>query len=599
MMEEGRLLDIRGLSIAFGEVQAVENISFHVDVGKTVALVGESGSGKSVTSLAMMGLLGPGGRISGGVIDFRRQDGSIVDLAALPEPMLRGVRGAEIAMIFQEPMTSLNPIVSIGDQIAETIVAHRGASMAEARDQARAMLELVRIPDATTALRRHPHQLSGGMRQRVMIAMALSCRPSLLIADEPTTALDVTIQAQILSIIRTLQNEIGTAVLFVSHDMGVVAEMADHVVVMRRGALIETGDAGHIYEAPVEPYTRALLAAAPRLGAMAGKPWPEPYAWAGETGAQSIPPAKQPGEPPVLSVRDLTTRFIARSDMLGRVRARVHAVEGVSFDIEPGETLSLVGESGCGKSTIGRSILRLAHAESGRVLFDGVDVADTPRRDRMAMHRGIQYIFQDPLASLDPRLSVGASIAEPVRVHRLARGAAIRERVTDLLEQVGLSGDHANRFPHQFSGGQRQRICIARALAAEPKLIIADESLAALDVSVQAQIVDLLIDLQRRRRLSYLFISHDMAVVERVSHRVAVMYLGQIVEIGSRQDIFENPAHPYTKRLLAAAPAADPGQRGELRALDLREVPSPIRAVGDLPHRHSYRQISDRHFVAE
>lgn len=598
-MREGRLLDIRDLSIAFGTTRAVENIGFHIDIGETVALVGESGSGKSVTSLAIMGLLGSGGRIANGVIDFRRKDGSVVDLAQLPEPALRSVRGAEIAMIFQEPMTSLNPIVSVGDQIAEAIVEHRPVSMAHAREQARAMLEVVRIPDTAAALHRFPHQLSGGMRQRVMIAMALSCRPSLLIADEPTTALDVTIQAQILSIIRALQSEIGTAVLFVSHDMGVVAEIADRVVVMRQGAVIETGYARQIYAAPAELYTRALLTAAPRLGAMKGKAWPEPHERADGVPAPSIPPVKEAGEPPVLSVRDLTTRFNARSDMLGRVRARVHAVEGVSFDIEPGETLSLVGESGCGKSTIGRSVLQLVKPEAGRVLFEGVDVAHAPRRDRMAIHRGIQYIFQDPLASLDPRLTIGASIAEPMRVHKLARGAELRGRVADLLEQVGLQADHATRFPHQFSGGQRQRICIARALAAEPKLIIADESVAALDVSIQAQIVDLLIDLQRKRRLSYLFISHDVAIVERVSHRVAVMYLGQIVEIGSRQDIFENPAHPYTKRLIAAAPVADPGQRAAARALDMREIPSPVRAVGDLPRRHSYRRLSDRHLVAE
>jgi glutathione transport system ATP-binding protein len=497
-------------------------------------------------------------------------------------------------MIFQEPMTSLNPVVSIGEQIAETIARHRSASMTEAREQARLMLELVRIADARAALGRHPHELSGGMRQRVMIAMALCCRPSLLIADEPTTALDVTIQAQILSIIRTLQQQLDMAVLFISHDMGVVAEMADRVVVMQRGALIETGDVKQIYTAPAAPYTRMLIDAAPRLGAMAGRDYPEPFS----SSLASIPPEKGPGDPPVLSVRGLTTRFVARRDVIGRVRSRVHAVEQVSFDIEPGETLSLVGESGCGKSTIGRSILQLAAPQAGRILFEGVDVAGAPRHLRRQVNRGIQYVFQDPFASLDPRMTIGASIAEPIHVHKLARGAAVRERVAQLLVDVGLATDHAARYPHEFSGGQRQRICIARALAAEPRLIIADESVAALDVSVQAQIVDLMIDLQRRLGLAYLFISHDMAIVERISHRVAVMYLGQIVEIGSRRDIFERAQHPYTRRLLAAAPTADPTARSQPATLINGEIPSPVRRVGDEPRVFAYDEAGPGHLVA-
>jgi glutathione transport system ATP-binding protein len=599
-MDKRRLLDIRDLTVAFGgrdhPVRAISDISFHVDRGETVAVVGESGSGKSVTALSILQLLGQGADIVSGAIDFRRKDGSVVDLARLPEPTLRTVRGAEISMIFQEPMTSLNPVVSVGDQVAETIAQHRRVSMAEAREQARLMLELVRIADPRVALRRHPHEMSGGMRQRVMIAMALCCRPSLLIADEPTTALDVTIQAQILSIIRSLQQEMDMAVLFISHDMGVVAEMADRVVVMRRGALIETGDARQIYSAPTQPYTRMLLDAAPRLGAMAGKDYPEPFD-GGEGALASIPREKEAGEPPVLSVRNLTTRFVARRDIIGRVRSRVHAVEQVSFDIDPGETLSLVGESGCGKSTIGRSVLQLATPLSGRILFEGVDVAGAPRHRRRQVHRGIQYVFQDPFASLDPRMAIGASIAEPIHVHKLARGGAIRNRVAELLSSVGLSPDHARRYPHEFSGGQRQRICIARALAAEPKLIIADESVAALDVSVQAQIVDLMIDLQRRLGIAYLFISHDMAVVERISHRVAVMYLGQIVEIGSRRDIFENPQHPYTRRLLAAAPVADPASRSVARLLDETDIPSPIRAIGDEPVIRPLVAVGAGHFA--
>lgn len=593
-MDPKRLLDVRNLTVSFGDTQAIGDISFHVDSGETVAIVGESGSGKSVTSLSILRLLGQNASILTGAIDFRRKDGSIVDLAKLPEPSLRDIRGAEISMIFQEPMTSLNPVVSIGEQIAETIARHRNASMTEAREQARLMLELVRIADARAALGRHPHELSGGMRQRVMIAMALCCRPSLLIADEPTTALDVTIQAQILSIIRTLQQQLEMAVLFISHDMGVVAEMADRVVVMQRGAVIETGEVKQIYTAPAAPYTRMLIEAAPRLGAMAGRDYPEPFS----SSLASIPPEKGPGDPPVLSVRGLTTRFVARRDVIGRVRSRVHAVEQVSFDIEPGETLSLVGESGCGKSTIGRSILQLAAPQAGRILFEGVDVAGAPRHLRRQVNRGIQYVFQDPFASLDPRMTIGASIAEPIHVHKLARGAAVRERVAQLLVDVGLAADHAARWPHEFSGGQRQRICIARALAAEPRLIIADESVAALDVSVQAQIVDLMIDLQRRLGLAYLFISHDMAIVERISHRVAVMYLGQIVEIGSRRDIFERAQHPYTRRLLAAAPTADPTARSQAAALITGEIPSPVRHVGDEPQVLAYAEAGPRHLVA-
>lgn len=592
------LLDIRDLTIAFDDSVAVDGVSFHINAGETVAVVGESGSGKSVTSLAAMGLLGAGGRIPGGSIRLRRRDGSVDDLAHLPEPALRRIRGAEIAMIFQEPMTSLNPLLSIGDQIAETMVTHRALPMTEARTQALRMLELVRIPDAAGAMGRHPHQLSGGMRQRVMIAMALCCRPSLLIADEPTTALDATVQAQILSIIRSLQADFGMAVLFISHDMGVVAEMADRVVVMRRGVVIETGDVEAVFHTPQQPYTQALLAAAPRLGAMAGKPWPEPYRVEGGAAQPSIPRMREQGEPPVLSVRDLTTRFVARRDIIGRARTRVHAVEGVSLDIDPGETLSLVGESGCGKSTIGRSIMGLVQPEAGRILFEGVSMGGEGRRHRAPLHRGIQYVFQDPFASLDPRLSIGASIAEPMRVHGLAKGEAVGRRVADLLDQVGLPVSSAARFPHEFSGGQRQRVCIARALAAQPRLIIADESVAALDVSVQAQIVDLLIDLQRDTGVSYLFISHDMAVVERISHRVAVMYLGQIVEIGTRQAIFENPQHAYTKRLIAAAPAADPAQRRPIRPPETRDPPSPVRRVDDPPARHSYRQVAPGHLVA-
>ncbi|HEX7328235.1 MAG TPA: dipeptide ABC transporter ATP-binding protein, partial [Casimicrobiaceae bacterium] len=477
------------------------------------------------------------------------------------------------------------------------------------------MLDEVRIPDARSVLGRYPHQLSGGMRQRVMIAMALSCRPALLIADEPTTALDVTIQAQILALIRILQDELHMAVMFITHDMGVVAEVADRVAVMRGGAKVEEGSTAALFAAPREPYTRALLAAVPRLGALRGDDRPRRVSLAPASERPADPPIvavrSRAGEiassgsasldataQPLLRVRDLTTRFDVRAGIFGRVRRRVHAVEKVSFDLGSGETLALVGESGCGKSTTGRSLLRLVDITSGEIEFAGRDIARLPRDELRPVRRDIQMIFQDPFASLDPRLTVGFSIAEPLYVHGIAEPREARERVTRLLEQVGLPADCARRYPHEFSGGQRQRIAIARALALEPKLIVADEAVSALDVSIQAQIVNLLIDLQQELGVSFLFISHDMAVVERVSHRVAVMYLGRIVEIGPRRAIFENPRHPYTQRLLAAVPVADPARRTRKRVLSSEEIPSPIRDVGDEPEVPPLTEVAPGHFVA-
>jgi glutathione transport system ATP-binding protein len=452
---------------------------------------------------------------------------------------------------------------------------------------------------------RYPHQLSGGMRQRVMIAMALSCRPNLLIADEPTTALDVTVQAQILALIRLLQDEMRMAVIFITHDMGVVAEVADRVVVMRNGQKIEDGVAHQIFHAPTAPYTRALLAAVPRLGSMRGTDAPEKYALV-LGGGTALPamPAGAPVRPAVaketlLQVRGLTTRFDVKTGFFGRVTRRVHAVEKVSFDLAAGETLALVGESGCGKSTTGRSLLRLVDVADGSIEFEGRDIARLPASDVRPIRRDIQMIFQDPFASLDPRLTVGFSIAEPLYVHGVARGREAEERVAWLLQHVGLSPDHAQRYPHEFSGGQRQRIAVARALALNPKIIVADEAVSALDVSIQAQIVNLLLDLQAEFGLSYLFISHDMAVVERVSHRVAVMFLGQIVEIGPRRAVFENPRHPYTRKLMAAVPVADPAQRRRRTELSSDEIPSPIRAVGDEPVVAPLVEVAPGHFVAE
>ncbi|EFV86657.1 ABC transporter [Achromobacter xylosoxidans C54] len=600
---------MRGVSVDFntenGVFRAVENLDFDVRPGKTLAIVGESGSGKSVTSMAIMRLTDyNNGRIATGQILFRDGDDREVDLTAASDERMRAIRGNDIAMIFQEPMTSLNPVFTIGDQIIEAIMLHQQLSRSAARKAARALLEKVRLPDAEQLLDRYPHQLSGGMRQRVMIAMALSCQPRLLIADEPTTALDVTIQAQILNTIRELQRDLGTAVIFITHDMGVVAEMADDVVVMLRGRKVEQGPVEEIFRAPKHPYTRALLAAVPRLGSLTGRDLPlrtpqtvlegDTLREVGETREQDTARYDEP----VLRVEKLTTRFDVGHNLFGRVTHRVHAVEEVSFDVYPGETLALVGESGSGKSTIGKTLQQLVAPTSGAVRYNGQDIFSMDAAGRQRLRQEIQYIFQDPYASLDPRKTVAFSIAEPIRTHRLLTDeAAIARRVGELLEQVGLKPEHARRYPHEFSGGQRQRICIARALASDPKLIIADESVSALDVSIQAQILNLLMDLQKDRGLSYLFITHDMAVVEKVSHRVAVLYLGQIVELGTRRQIFESPQHAYTRKLLAAVPVAEPGRHIDTSLIE-GEIPSPVRRVGDEPAIIPLVEFAPGHRVA-
>lgn len=609
-LSEKRVLAATDLSVRFSTsertVDAVRQLSFHVDRGETLAIVGESGSGKSVTALALMRLVEHGGgRIVDGRLLFRRRNGQLLDLAQARDQTMRAIRGADIAMIFQEPMTSLNPVFTAGDQIAESIREHQGKSAAAARAEALRMLELVRIPEARNVLGSYPHQLSGGMRQRVMIAMALSCKPSLLIADEPTTALDVTIQAQILQLIRALQDEMQMGVIFITHDMGVVAEVADRVLVMYRGDKVEEGASEEVFSQPRHRYTRALLAAVPRLGAMQGVELPLKFELLRSEEADAVPPEPAQAQDtvradsaPILRVRDLVTRFDVRSGLFGRVTRRVHAVEKVSFDLRPGETLALVGESGCGKSTTGRSLLRLVESQSGVIEFGGQNIRDLASSTLQGLRRNIQFIFQDPFASLDPRLTVGFSIMEPLLVHRIAKGRQAQERVDWLLEKVGLPPEYAQRYPHEFSGGQRQRIAIARALALSPKVVIADESVSALDVSIQAQIINLMLDLQRELGIAFLFISHDMAVVERISHRVAVMYLGQIVEIGPRRAIFENPQHAYTRRLMAAVPVADPARRHLRRALLEGEIPSPIRAVGDEPVVAPLQQVAPDHYVA-
>ncbi|WP_198598224.1 ABC transporter ATP-binding protein [Mangrovicella endophytica] len=605
---ETPVLAVEGLSTAFRQQDGslrtvVEDVSFTIGPRRTLAVVGESGSGKSVTALSIMRLLpGRKSRIGGSV----RLNGE--ELTTLPMDAMRRIRGNDVAMIFQEPMTSLNPLLTIGYQIAEVLIRHRGMSFAAARAETVRLLEKVRIPEARSRFDEYPHRFSGGMRQRVMIAMALACRPKLLIADEPTTALDVTIQAQTLDLIKSLQDEEGMSVLFITHDMGVVAEVADETVVMYQGKTVEMGATADIFANPRHPYTRALLSAVPKLGSMKGTSAPSRFplidpATGRQRENQSPVPADsemRPRAQPVLEVKNLTTRFPIRKGLFGGLRGRVHAVESVSFSVQPGETLSLVGESGCGKSTTGRSILRLVDPTAGSVTVDGKDIRAMKPAELRRARRGMQMIFQDPFASLDPRATVGSAIAEPMLTHGAASRSGVRQRVVELLHRVGLSAETAQRFPHEFSGGQRQRICIARALALEPKIIIADEAVSALDVSIKAQIVNLMLDLQQSLGIAYVFISHDMAVVERISHRVAVMYLGRIVEIGPRAAVFENPQHPYTRKLLAAVPAADPSRRTMRRASGTEaDIPSAIRPVDYRVPELAFREVGEGHLVLQ
>ncbi len=610
-----RVLDVKDLSVVFGsgpnQVQAVKSLNLHVDRGETLAIVGESGSGKSVTSLALMRLIEfGGGTITNGEILFHRSQGATIDIRRAPEAEMRSMRGKDLSMIFQEPMTSLNPVFTVGSQITEAIVLHQNCELAQANAAAIRILDQVRIPDAAAIMKRYPHELSGGMRQRVMIAMALSCQPSVLIADEPTTALDVTIQAQILQLIAELQKEMDMGVIFITHDMGVVAEIADRVMVMRRGEVVEENDVFNLFVAPQHIYTKTLLAAVPKLGSMRGisqptrfdLPMQEDQAHARRAEDRAIKHSTHSSDgtldsPVILGVRDLVTRFDIRGGVFSRVQRRVHAVEQVSFDLHEGETLSLVGESGCGKTTTGRSLMGLTKVTSGQVIFEGSPVNLAHAHSLKSLRRNMQFVFQDPFASLNPRMRVGECIAEPMVIQGLASGAEASRRVAALMERVGLDPATVHRWPHEFSGGQRQRICIARALSVNPKVLIADEAVSALDVSIRAQIVNLLIDLQDDLGISYLFISHDMAVVERVSHRVAVMYLGQIVEIGPRSAIFENPQHPYTKKLMSAVPIADPLARRQHK-LEISEIPSPVRGVGEQPLVAPLVRVGEGHFVA-
>lgn len=579
-----------------GPVVGVEDVSFDVNPGETVCIVGESGSGKSVSSLSLMRLVEfGGGEIAGGKLLFDRKDHDSVDLAETDQDLMRTIRGNEIGMIFQEPMTALNPVFTVGRQLTEGLRLHKGMTKKEAEARALELLKQVRIPEPERRLKQYPHELSGGMRQRVVIAMALACEPRLLIADEPTTALDVTIQAEILALMDRLKRETGTAVMFITHDMAVVAQMADRVVVMFRGNKVEEGTVQEIFENPQHDYTKALLAAVPKLGEMKGKALPEPMKLLGRED-QNLSPIEGTEEP-LLEVKNLITRFPVKGGFFRRTVANVHAVEDVSFTLNKGRTLSLVGESGCGKSTAGRSILRLVEPQSGHINIDGKDIMALDPNALRAARLDMQMIFQDPFASLNPQMMLGDQVAEPMRNYNTHSKEEMQKRVEMLFDRVELPRSFLRRFPHELSGGQRQRVAIARALALNPKLIIADEAVSALDVSVQAQVLNLMMELQAELGLSFLFISHDMAVVERVSHDVGVMYLGRIVELGPRQAVFENPQHPYTQALMKAVPIADPHQRKSERELNFKPIPSPIHPVGHEPGPSVYDEVTPGHFV--
>jgi peptide/nickel transport system ATP-binding protein len=570
-------LSVERLSIDVGggasRRRVVDELSFALHPGQTLCIAGESGSGKSLSSLAIMGLLPKAASVHNGAIVFGGRD-----LLSLPEGELQLLRGKRIGMIFQEPMTSLNPLLTVGQQLAETLRRHERLSRDQARQRCRLMLDAVRMPQVDKRLTQYPHELSGGMRQRVMIAMAMLCQPEVLIADEPTTALDVTIQAQILELMRELQQQFATSLLLITHDMGVVAEMADEVVVMNQGRMEERGTLHQVFTAPQAPYTRKLLAAVPVLGSAPA-------------------PAVLSDKPVVLAVQDLSVRFALRHGWFETPRT-VHAVEGVSFELRQGETLGLVGESGCGKSSTGKALMNMLSYQ-GSVKLLGQELNGLQGDALRRVRRDVQMVFQDPYAALNPRKTIFDLVGEPLLIHDRTPEAERRQRVAQLLQQVDLPSEAMERYAHQFSGGQRQRICIARALALNPKVIIADESVSALDVSVQAQVLELLERLRSEHGLSYLFISHDMAVVERICHRVAVMYGGRIVEIGARDQVLHNPQHPYTQRLLAAVPVPQVGRRRDFKSL-LKELerPDPIKQAGFVAPAQRFAAVAADHWVA-
>lgn len=567
-MSTNDLIRIEDLSVEFktddGMVKAVKNISFSIPKGKTVGLVGESGSGKSVSSLAIMRLIpNPPGKVTSGKIIFDGQD-----LLKLSEPQMRKVRGNRISMIFQEPMTSLNPVFTVGDQICETLMLHQKLNKADAMAKAVDLLDQVGIPSPAERIKSYPHEMSGGQRQRVMIAMAIACEPEVLIADEPTTALDVTIQKQILELLADLQKKYNMSVLFITHDLGVIADIADDVVVMYRGDIVEQGTTEQIFKNPQHPYTKGLLACRPNLDKNP-KRLPMVSDFMTVEGKEKSfdvindekqdRPITEEKNPVILEISNVKKHFPMKKGLFGNVLSWVKAVDDVSLKVRKGRTLGLVGESGCGKTTLGRTILRLIEPTAGDILYKGTNVVGLGREEMRAMRRKMQIIFQDPYASLNPRMTIGAAIMEPMIIHNLGNSKSDRmDMAASLMQRVGLSKDMLNRYPHEFSGGQRQRICIARALAVEPEFIICDESVSALDVSIQAQILNLLLDLQDEFDLTYVFISHDLAVVKFIADEVAVMNKGKVVEMNTALGIYENPQDDYTKKLLSAIPKGIP-----------------------------------------
>ena len=564
------VIEVKNLSVDFrtdeGVVKAVKNVSFSIPKGKTVGLVGESGSGKSVSSLAIMKLIpNPPGEITSGEILF---DGK--NLVKASDSEMRKVRGNRISMIFQEPMTSLNPVFTVGDQICETLMLHQDLDKNAATKKAIELLDQVGIPNPSERVKSYPHEMSGGQRQRVMIAMAIACEPEVLIADEPTTALDVTIQKQILELLADLQKKYNMSVLFITHDLGVIADIADEVIVMYRGDIVETGTCEQIFTHAKHPYTKGLLACRPSLESNPER-LPMVSDFMEDDGTEKshdidlgkvhkhVRPIDEQKNPVILQVKGIKKHFPMQKGIFGNVKTWLKAVDDVTLDVRKGRTLGLVGESGCGKTTLGRTILRLIEPTGGQIIYDGNDITTFDRREMRAMRRKMQIIFQDPYASLNPRMTVGAAIMEPMVIHNLGKNKAERvEMAGDLMDRVGLSRTMLNRYPHEFSGGQRQRICIARALAVKPEFIICDESVSALDVSIQAQILNLLLDLQEEYDLTYIFISHDLAVVKFISDEVAVMYNGKVVEMNDAVGIYEQPQHDYTKKLLSAIPKGIP-----------------------------------------
>ena len=579
------LLDVRNLVTEFkteeGLVRAVNDVSFSLNRGETIGIVGESGSGKSVTSLSVMRLIpNPPGRIASGQILYHTRDNRQVDLAQMPEAEMRKYRGNEISMIFQEPMTSLNPVFTCGDQVLEAIMLHQKISRADAKARTLEMFEKVKLPNPNRVLGAYPHQLSGGQKQRVMIAMAMSCNPSILIADEPTTALDVTVQATILDLMNDLKKQIETSIIFITHDLGVIAEVADRVLVMYKGKIVEQGNVLDLFSNPQHPYTKSLLACRPPLGKRLSKlPTVVDFMRENEKGeieelSVSVKEAIDRvtiseettqkrrdslfARQPVLQVKNLKTWFPAKTDFFGRTLEYTKAVDDVSFDVYPGETLGLVGESGCGKTTLGRTILRLQPAHSGEVIYEGRNLLTLNQQDMKDMRKHMQIIFQDPYSSLNPRITIGDAILEPMKVHCVHHNDKDRkDKVMELLQKVNMKPEHYHRYPHEFSGGQRQRICIARALALNPRFIICDESVSALDVSVQAQVLNLLIQLREEFQFTYIFISHDLSVVKFMSDRMVVMNKGKIEEMGISDEIYNNPQQDYTKRLIGAIPKGE------------------------------------------